>query len=111
MQIRELSLKELDTAWELVKELRTLLNYDEFEDLIYEMRDAKYTMIGVFEREDLVAYAGISVNTNLYDKRHLYVYEFIVENNNESYTKFLQEYLEDYWKIAACEKIIYHKEG
>lgn len=111
MQIRELTLKELDTAWELVKQLRTSLEYDEFEDLIYEMREINYTMIGIFEQDRIVAYAGVNVSTNLVDKRHLYVSEFIVDNEvaRDAYEVLLQEYLEDYAKMAACESILFHK--
>ena len=38
MQIRELDLKELPEAYEVLSQLRCELSYDEFEDLIYEMR-------------------------------------------------------------------------
>lgn len=109
MQIRELTLKELDTAWELVKLLRTSLDYDTFEDLIYEMQDAKYTMIGIFENSELVAYAGVKITTNLYDKRHLCVQEFIVKPSaiEEKYKNFLDEYLKDYANIGACEKVVF----
>lgn len=108
MQIRELTLKELDIAWDVVKELRTLLTYDEFEDLIYEMRNINYTMIGIFERERLITYAGVAVSTNLYHKRHLFIYELVTKNDFQSkgYGKLMLEYLRDYAKMAACENLV-----
>ena len=108
MQIRELTLKELDIAWDVVKELRSALTYDEFEDLIYEMRDINYTMIGIFERDKLITYAGVAVSTNLYHKRHLFVYELVTQNNFQSqgYGKLMLEYLRDYAKMAACENLV-----
>ncbi|WP_428738030.1 GNAT family N-acetyltransferase [Sulfurimonas sp.] len=112
MQIRELTLKELDVAWEIVGQFYTHLNYDEFEDLIYEMRDINYTMIGVFEQEKLVAYAGVAISINLVDKRHLFVYEIIVKqkiDEQEKYKNFLISYLEDYAKMGACEKVVFSK--
>lgn len=108
MQIRELTLKELDIAWDVVQELRTALTYDEFEDLIYEMRDINYTMIGIFEKDKLITYAGVAVSTNLYHKRHLFVYELVTKNNFQSqgYGKLMLEYLRDYAKMAACENLV-----
>ncbi|MFT7860356.1 MAG: GNAT family N-acetyltransferase [Sulfurimonas sp.] len=108
MQIRELNLKELYTAWELVKQLRTSLDYDEFEDLIYEMRDINYTMIGIFERDQLITYAGVAVSTNLYHKRHLFVYELVTDEvfRSKGYGVMMLEYLKDYAKMAACENLV-----
>lgn len=108
MQIRELTLKELDIAWDVVKELRTGLEYKEFEDLIYEMRDINYTMIGIFEKDQLITYAGVNVTTNLYHKRHLFVYELVTLNSfrSQGYGKLMLEYLRDYAKMAACENLV-----
>ncbi|MDH4944954.1 GNAT family N-acetyltransferase [Sulfurimonas sp. C5] len=108
MQIRELTLKELDIAWDVVKELRSALTYNEFEDLIYEMRDINYTMIGIFEKDKLITYAGVAVSTNLYHKRHLFVYELVTQNSFQSqgYGKMMIEYLHDYAKMAACENLV-----
>ncbi len=108
MQIRELTLKELDIAWDVVKELRTQLYYEEFEDLIYDMRDINYTMIGIFEKDQLITYAGVNVTTNLYHKRHLFVYELVTLNSyrSQGYGKLMLEYLYDYAKMGACENVV-----
>ncbi|MEJ2415269.1 MAG: GNAT family N-acetyltransferase [Sulfurimonas sp.] len=108
MQIRELTLKELDIAWDVVKELRTQLDYEEFEDLIYDMRDINYTMIGIFEKDQLITYAGVNVTTNLYHKRHLFVYELVTLNSyrSQGYGKLMLEYLYDYAKMGACENVV-----
>ena len=108
MQIRELTLKELDIAWDVVKELRDALDYKEFEDLIYEMRDINYTMIGIFEKDELITYAGVNVTTNLYHKRHLFVYELVTlkRYRSQGYGKLMLEYLHDYAKMAACENLV-----
>ncbi|MDQ1337990.1 MAG: hypothetical protein QG617_957 [Campylobacterota bacterium] len=65
MQIRELDLKELLSAYDAVSQLRTTLTYDEFEDLIYEMRSMEYKMFGIMDGEKLIAYAGAAIQTNL----------------------------------------------
>ena len=108
MQIRELDLKELQMAYDLVKQLRVELSYDEFEDLIYDMRHIDYKMFGVMEGEELITYAGVSICTNLYHKRHLYVYDLVTDDKYRSkgYGKTMLEYLHDYAKIGMCENIV-----
>ena len=108
MQIRELDLKELLTAYEVVSQLRTSLSYKEFEDLIYDMRDMEYKMIGIMDGETLITYAGVAVSTNLYNKRHLYVYELVTDEKyrGKKYGKMMLDYLHDYAKMGMCENIV-----
>ena len=108
MQIRELDLKELYTAYDVVKQLRDTLSYKEFEDLIYDMRHMEYKMFGIMDGEELITYAGVSVQTNLYHKRHLYIFDLVTEQKhiNMGYGKIMLEYLNDYAKTCMCEKIV-----
>ena len=108
MQIREMTLKELYTVYELLKQLRQELSYDEFEDLIYDMRYMEYKMIGIFEKDQLICYAGVAVQTNLYHKRHLYIYDLVTDitMRSKGYGKMMLEYLRDYAKMAACEHLV-----
>ncbi|MCF6330656.1 MAG: GNAT family N-acetyltransferase [Sulfurimonas sp.] len=108
MQIRELNLKELDIVYELISQLRTELSYKEFEDLIYEMRHMEYKMIGIFEDKKLITYAGVAIQTNLYHKRHLYVYDLVTDSalRAQGYGKMMLDYLVDYSKVAMCESIV-----
>ncbi len=108
MQIRELNLKELDIVYELISQLRTELSYKEFEDLIYDMRHMEYKMIGIFEDEKLITYAGVAIQTNLYHKRHLYVYDLVTDSalREQGYGKMMLDYLVDYSRMAMCKNII-----
>ncbi len=108
MQIRELNLKELFSAYEVVSQLRTELSYKEFEDLIYDMRHMEYKMFGIMERDVLITYAGVSVQTNLYHKRHLYVFDLVTDekHRNENYGALMLEYLSDYAKTCMCKNIV-----
>lgn len=108
MQIRELDLKELLTAYEVVSQLRTSLSYKEFEDLIYDMRGMEYKMLGIMDGETLITYAGVALQTNLYYKRHLYVYELVTDEKyrGEKYGEMMLEYLNDYAKMGMCENIV-----
>jgi len=74
MQIRELDLKELLTAYEVVSQLRTSLSYKEFEDLIYDMRDMEYKMIGIMDGETLITYAGVAVCRPIFIIKDFFMY-------------------------------------
>ena len=108
MQIRELDLKELYTVYDVLSQLRTELSYKEFEDLIYDMRYMEYKMIGIMEKEQLLCYAGVAVQTNLYHKRHLFVFDLVTDEKfrGQGYGKMMLEYLKDYAKMGMCEKIV-----
>jgi len=103
-----MDLKELESAYAVVSQLREL-SYKEFEDLIYDMRYMEYKMIGVFEKEQLITYAGVCIQTTLKDKRHLRVFDFITDKNEDvlKYDKIMIEYLNDYAKVGMCEKVIF----
>lgn len=108
MQIREMSLKELDAAYEVLSQLRTELSFKEFDDLVYEMRHMEYKMIGLFERDKLITYAGVAVQTNFYHKRHLYVFDLVTDtlHRSKGYGVNMLEYLHSYAKTAMCENIV-----
>ena len=108
MQIRELSLKELDMAYEVLKELRVELTYDEFEDLIYDMRHIEYKMFGIIESDKLITYAGVSISTNLYHKRHLFIYDLVTAKHfrGNGYGAMMLDFLKDYAKMGMCENIV-----
>ncbi len=109
MQIREINLKELYTVYDIVKELHNNLLYKEFEDLIYDMRYMNYQMFGVFEKDELITYAGISILTTLKDERHLRVFDFITSSkyDKNKYDAIMKDYLVDYAKVGMCKKVKY----
>ena len=108
MQIREMNLKELDVVYEVLSQLRVTLSFKEFDDLVYDMREMNYKMIGLFERDKLITYAGVAVQTNFYHKRHLYVFDLVTdeEYRSKNYGYEMLDYLEVYAKTAMCENIV-----
>ncbi|MEN8303047.1 MAG: GNAT family N-acetyltransferase [Campylobacterota bacterium] len=108
MQIRELDLKELYTVYDVLSQLRADLSYKEFEDLIYDMRHMEYKMLGIMDKEELITYAGVAVQTNFYHKRHLYVFDLVTDERyqGQGYGKMMLEYLVDYAKMGMCENIV-----
>lgn len=108
MQIRELDLKELDTAYDVLSQLHTKLSYKEFEDLIYEMRHIEYKMFGIMDGEELITFAGVAVQTNFYHKRHLYIFDLVTDEKyrGKKYGSMMLEYLNDYAKICMCKNMV-----
>ncbi len=108
MQIRELDLKELYTVYDVLKQLRPSLSYKEFEDLIYDMRHIWYRISRIMDGEELITYAGVAVQTNLYHKRHLYVFDLVSDEKYRSggYGAMMLEYLQDFAKTCMCENIV-----
>jgi GNAT superfamily N-acetyltransferase len=104
MQIREITLQELQTVYEVVCEGYETLTYEMFEDLIYDMRHMEYKMIGIFEKEELLCYAGVAIQTTLKHQRHLKVFELITRKSvqKQGYAKMMMEYLVDYAKMGMC---------
>ena len=109
MQIRELDLKELYSVYDVVSELHVELSYEDFEDLIYDMRHMDYKMIGIMEKDDLITFAGVAILTTLKDKRHLKVFDFKTSNRYDAkkYDAIMSEYLHDYARTAMCESVIF----
>lgn len=109
MQIREMDLKELFEIYKVLKQLRVGLSYKEFEDLVYDMQHMEYKMFGVLERGELISFAGVAVMTNFEFKRHLSVFDFVTDKafRSQGYAKLMLEFLEDYAKMAMCEKILF----
>lgn len=72
------------------------------------MRHMEYKMFGIMDGEKLITYSGIAVQTNLYHKRHLYVFDLVtdMEYRDKGYAKMMLEYLNDYAKMAMCENIV-----
>lgn len=108
MQIREMDYKELYEIYELIKQLHQELSYESFEDLMYDMRHVDYKMFGLFERGELLCFAGGTLQTTLLHKRHLCVYDFVTDEKWRflGYGKAMLLFLEDYAKTAMCENLL-----
>ena len=108
MQIREIKLSELEDAFNIIQELELGLEYEEYEDIVYDMRHQDYKLYGVYEKNTLVCYCGFSILTNLYYKRHIYVYELITSKKNRGlgYASEMIIFLNDFAKINNCNTIV-----
>ena len=112
MQIRQLGLDELDSAYDVVRELRPALGYEEFEELIYAMRHQEYRMYGIFEGATLATFAGVSVRVSLEHRRHLLIEDFVTrsEFRRRGYGREMLRYLGDTARIFRCEQLLLSSE-
>lgn len=103
-----MNLKELDTIYEVLSQLRPELSYKEFDDLAYDMRHMEYKMIGMLRRGELICYAGVCVQTSFSHKRHLLIFDLVTDQKyrGQKYGEQMLEYLEDYARTAMCEKLV-----
>ena len=108
MQIYELKLTELHDVYDVIKELHISLEYDDFEDLIYQMSREGYKMFGLYEKGDFITYAGVEVAINLYHGHHLYIHELVTKSafRSRGFGSEMLIYLNDYAKMLGCERLI-----
>ncbi|WP_186731433.1 GNAT family N-acetyltransferase [Rummeliibacillus suwonensis] len=92
----------------LLQQLYPFLIKEDFEVLIEHMLDGGYKLIGLYDHSKLVAIAGISIAFNLYDGKHLYLYDLVCDENYRSrgYGKRMVEYLEHTANEAECSSIV-----
>jgi GNAT superfamily N-acetyltransferase len=108
MQIRQLGMDELESAYDVVRELRTSLSYDDFEDLVYAMRHQEYRMYGIFEDDRCVTFAGVCVQVSLEHGRHLLVCDLITrcECRSRGYGTEMLRYLGDTARMFQCGRLL-----
>ena len=108
MQIREIQLVELHFAYEILKQYIQNIEYKEYEDLIYQMIKENYKIILIFNNEKPITYAGIKIQTNILEKKHIYIYELFTDKyeNKTYYNNQMLSYLKDYAKINMCKNIL-----
>ncbi|WP_345980699.1 GNAT family N-acetyltransferase [Sulfurimonas sp. HSL3-2] len=113
MQIREITLTELHVAYEILQHEKGDISYKEFEDLIYEMRKENYKILTIIEKDVPISYIGVKIETSLFYKKHLHVYEFITikTKNTLKYNNEMLSYLIDYAKMNMCKNIIFSIEN
>ncbi|WP_345993705.1 GNAT family N-acetyltransferase [Sulfurimonas sp. HSL-1716] len=109
MQIREIILTELYTAYEILQHEKEEISYKEFEDLVYEMKKENYKIITLIDDNRATTYAGIKIETNLKYKKHLHIYELISikDKKNLQYTMEMLSYLIDFAKMNLCKNILF----
>jgi len=85
MNIKELTTdEEIRSSWTVVKELRTDLVESEFIELVKTMMHEGYRLFGLFKDNSIASVVGFAVLTNLYYKRHLWIYDLVTKESERS---------------------------
>jgi len=109
----ELYVKELITevdwslAYPVMHELRTHLTENEFIKLMHEMADENYHLFALIDDEKIQSLAGVTIRTNLYALKHVYVYDLVTTKHARSkgYGGKLLTFLEIWGREQGCTNI------
>jgi GNAT superfamily N-acetyltransferase len=97
----------LPRVFEVMKELRTHLSFDEFSRLYREAEPGGYRVAAVFDGDECRAVAGYRVTTNLISGKHLYVDDLVTADRWRSagYGRLLNKYLVEQARNLGCGSI------
>ncbi|MGD6964134.1 GNAT family N-acetyltransferase [Fictibacillus phosphorivorans] len=104
-EIRQLSSEqEVRNAFPVMNQLRTHLSEDLFYELFLQMEKEGYTLFANVHEAKIVAVAGFAMLTNLYDGKHIYLYDLITDSNERSkgYGEELLAFLESFALQNNC---------
>lgn len=107
-EIRELTTNdELADAYPVLRELRDHLDPDEMERYHDQMREEGYRLFGRYDGDVLVAVAGITVGTNFYLGKHVFVHDLVTteRRRSEGHGGALLEYLHAWALERDCETV------
>ncbi len=111
MNIRELETNDLKEVFELIINknfIKNIKSYDDFVVLIKEIKEKNdYKMFGLFVDNVLVAYAGVTTQTTLYYKKHLFINELnIMFEYDENYSSQMIDFLSDFALKNNCHYLV-----
>jgi GNAT superfamily N-acetyltransferase len=108
------SIKQLTTeqewleAFPVINELRKHLDEDAYLSLVHEMDGQGYQLFGLYNEGRIVAVTGVIILTNLYNGRHVYVYDLVTKATERSngYGEILLSYIHRWARENGCEKAV-----
>ena len=94
-------------AWPVMAELRTDLDETAYMDLLASMRPDGYRLFAIEADGDIQALAGISIGTNFYYRRYLWVYDLITTEvaRSSGHGAALMGELERFARDEGCDTI------
>lgn len=99
--------RDLRAAWPVMRDLRPHLDEDSFVQLVQAMRPDGYRLFALQDDTGVLALAGLAVCTNLYDLRHLWVYDLVTASDRraEGHGEALLAWVEDFARSEHCGRI------
>ncbi len=94
-------------AWPVMVQLRTDLDETAYMDLLTSMRPDGYRLFALEDGDDIKALAGVSIGTNFYYRRYLWVYDLITTEADRSsgHGAALMGELERFAREEGCDTI------
>ncbi|MBH9964913.1 GNAT family N-acetyltransferase [Bacillus enclensis] len=107
----ETSIKELTEknewieAFPIMRQLRTDLTEETYLELLKEMREDGYRLFGCYHEQHIVSLAGVSLRTNLYNNRHVFIYDLVTDSAHRSsgLGEKLLEFIHQWAKMNGAE--------
>jgi GNAT superfamily N-acetyltransferase len=106
--VRELTTEaEFRAAFPVLSQLRGHLSETEYLDYLAEMRADGYRLFALIDDDEIVSVAGVVVNTNFYNGRHLFVYDLVTraDRRSEGYGTRLMTSVEEWARERDCESL------
>lgn len=105
MSIREIKAEEIETVYELLKELRTTITKEEFNEIYFAAKKAdQFTFYGYYINQDCVGLMGLRYLHDYVHKFHLYIDDLVVKKDfrSQGVGAILLEFAEDLAKAKFC---------
>lgn len=109
MDFKEINIKEQQHEYfPLLQQLYPVLVKEDFDELINHMIEGGYKIVGLYDNEQLVAIAGYSISFNLYDGKHLYLYDLVCDETlrSKGYGNRMIDHLQLIANEASCTRIV-----
>lgn len=94
-------------AFPLMSQLRTELHVDEYLKLLNKMTKEGYRLFSLYKGNQMKSLIGLVIRTNFYNKSHVYIYDFVSNENERSkgYGQQLLLYTHQWAKEQGVEYI------
>ncbi len=104
--VQELEFLEFKKAWKVLQQLRPKLTFEDYQRLTKQMPAYRVFVLAV--ADELVAYAGFDIQYNLYEGKHVFVYELVTDEAHRSkgFGKLLLDEVAAEGVRQACEMLV-----
>lgn len=92
-------------AFPVMSQLRTDLTEETYLELLKEMREDGYRLFGCYHDRQLVSLAGVSLRTNFYSRRHVFIYDLVTDaaHRSSGYGEKLLDFIHQWAKRNGAE--------
>lgn len=98
---------EFDAAFPIMVELRTDLSKATYRSYLVDMRQEGYRLFALAREDKIVSLAGLSILTNFYYGRHVWVYDLVTAATERSkgHGEKLLSFIEDWARTEGCDAV------